>query len=146
MGRASNEKMELSRDAAAQRLRTLAQQLEAGIVVLGDEAFAVPQDVHLEIKAGREELEIEIEWETAAEETSNDEELEEPSEQEEPSEEDEEELSDDEEGSEDEESGASGDPLPGGPVRGRLSRVTVSRVPSSPGSRRSGPRPRQPNR
>ncbi len=40
--------------------------------------------------------ELEIEWETAAEERSNDEELEELSEQDEPSEEDEEELSEDE--------------------------------------------------
>ncbi len=65
--------MELTRAEAARRLGTLAEQIEQGTIVIGEEAFPVPESVRLEIKAGSEELEIELEWEAAEEEETEEE-------------------------------------------------------------------------
>ncbi len=78
----TREKMELTRAEAAQRLATLAEQVEQGTIVIGEETFPVPETVRLEIKAASEELEIELEWE-AVEEEENEEDQEDRREQEE---------------------------------------------------------------
>ncbi len=81
MGQAT-KKMELTRAEAARRLGTLAEQIAQGTIVIGEEAFPVPEAVRLEISGGSEELEIELEWE-AAEEEENEEDQEDRREQEE---------------------------------------------------------------
>ncbi len=61
----STEKMKVARPSAAEQLRTLATQLENGLIVHGDKQYEVPADVRLEIKVHKEEVEVEVKWKHA---------------------------------------------------------------------------------
>lgn len=56
------EKVSIARIEAVHRLQTLAKQIETGTVRLGDSSYKVPDQVRLEVKADRDELEIELKW------------------------------------------------------------------------------------
>lgn len=58
----SKEKTSIARTEAVQRLQTLAKQIEGGMVRLGDASYKVPEQVRFEVKADREELDIELKW------------------------------------------------------------------------------------
>ncbi len=66
MGTKPKEKMKLARTEAVERLRALANDLERGSIMLGDQAFSVPDEVRLEVKAEQDELEVELKWKAAA--------------------------------------------------------------------------------
>ncbi len=55
---------ELTREAAADQLAQLAQQLRTGTISLGGEAMTVPDEVKLKANLDDDELEIELKWET----------------------------------------------------------------------------------
>ncbi len=56
------EQRMVGRHEAAERLRTLALQIEQGEVVLGCEPHELPDRFLLEIKASPRELEFELSW------------------------------------------------------------------------------------
>jgi amphi-Trp domain-containing protein len=58
----SKEKVSIARIEAVQRLQTLARQIETGTVRLGETLYKVPEQVRLEVKGERGELEIELKW------------------------------------------------------------------------------------
>ena len=62
MGDSSKEKLNLGRGDAAQRLHDLAEQLSHGTIRLGNQQFQVADQVRLEVKADKDELEIEVKW------------------------------------------------------------------------------------
>jgi amphi-Trp domain-containing protein len=75
MGSARKEKLSLSRADAVQRLQRLARELDEGALHFRHEAFAVPDQVRLSIKAERGEFEIELKWEAPAVADRGDEEV-----------------------------------------------------------------------
>jgi amphi-Trp domain-containing protein len=62
MATPSKEKMSIARTEAVQRLQSLTKQIETGTFKLGDKSYKVPDHVRLEVKADKEELEIELKW------------------------------------------------------------------------------------
>ncbi len=58
----NKEKVSIARVEAVQRLQTLARQIETGTVRLGETLYKVPEQVRLEVKGERGELEIELKW------------------------------------------------------------------------------------
>ncbi len=56
------EMVSMDRSEAVQRIRALADQIELGIVVLGDHAYEIPEEVELELEAESDEFEIELKW------------------------------------------------------------------------------------
>jgi amphi-Trp domain-containing protein len=62
MATPSKEKMSIARTEAVQRLQSLTKQIETGTFNLGDKSYKVPDHVRLEVKADKEELEIELKW------------------------------------------------------------------------------------
>jgi amphi-Trp domain-containing protein len=66
MGNPSKEKVRVARTEAVQRLQTLAKQLETGTIRLGGQTFQVPEHVGLEMKADRDEFDIELKWKAPA--------------------------------------------------------------------------------
>ncbi len=56
------EKTSMDRAQAVQRIRMLADQIELGIVLLGDHAYEIPDQVELELEAENDEFEIELKW------------------------------------------------------------------------------------
>jgi amphi-Trp domain-containing protein len=62
MATPSREKTSIARMEAVQRLQNLTKQIETGMFNLGDKSYKVPEQVRLEVKADREELEIELKW------------------------------------------------------------------------------------
>ena len=62
MGSTSKEKMTLTRAEVVKRLQTLAEQIKQGTIMLENKKVEVPEKVRLEIKADREELEVELKW------------------------------------------------------------------------------------
>lgn len=62
MATPTKENVSIARAEAVQRLQTLAKQIESGMFRLGETSYKVPEQVRLEVKADREELEIELKW------------------------------------------------------------------------------------
>jgi amphi-Trp domain-containing protein len=62
MAAPTKEKKSIARSEAVQRLQSLTKQIETGTFNLGDKSYKVPEQVRLEVKADREELEIELKW------------------------------------------------------------------------------------
>jgi amphi-Trp domain-containing protein len=58
-------KSEMSRDGAAEQIQTLVEQVRAGTVAIGDQRYAVPDQVQLVIEVKEDELEIEVKWRSA---------------------------------------------------------------------------------
>jgi amphi-Trp domain-containing protein len=58
----SKEKMSIARKEAVLQLQNLTKQIETGTFKFGDKSFKVPDHVRLEVKADKEELEIELKW------------------------------------------------------------------------------------
>lgn len=67
----AKEKVKLTRAEAAQRIETFLEQLKQGAVTVEDETIAVPEQVRLEVEAKSDGIEVELEWETSAEERSD---------------------------------------------------------------------------
>jgi amphi-Trp domain-containing protein len=59
-------KREMSRYDAAQQIQTLVEQVRAGTVAIGDQRYAVPDQVRLVIEVKEDELEIEVKWRSAS--------------------------------------------------------------------------------
>ncbi|HYG66060.1 MAG TPA: amphi-Trp domain-containing protein, partial [Anaeromyxobacteraceae bacterium] len=55
--------LNVSRTEAAQRIESLLDELALGSVTVGHETIRVPEDVHVEVKAKEDGLELELEWE-----------------------------------------------------------------------------------
>lgn len=65
-GGTGKEKLTLTRAEAVKRLQGLADQIKLGTIMLENKKVDVPEKVRLEIKADRDELEVELKWKELA--------------------------------------------------------------------------------